>query len=317
VVTVSVLAPTGDLAENRPTIQWSPVLETASWIITVRSLSLGTIVQRSEVADSSLSAPQTWQVPAVLDIGRYSVSVQARDQAGRTGDESAPLSFQVRTAPVVNAPGNVTVPRPTLTWQAVPGAFRYQVELLNLTDNVVVSSVSGLQGTSWTVPTDLTLGRYQFRVRAVNASADVSFWSDPAVFGYTTPITAISPLNGIRLPDSTPTFVWNAVASADFYDLIVYQNFGSNAEVFRAENLPGTSFTRSTEMPLGRYRYQLRAVNRAGTGATDGDFATTSPFYTFVVTERPTIINPPATTNSQLDAADRIRRGTAQRYLDQ
>ncbi|MFN9041140.1 MAG: hypothetical protein ACK5YO_32920, partial [Planctomyces sp.] len=125
VVTVSVLAPTGDLAENRPTIQWSPVLETASWIITVRSLSLGTIVQRSEVADSSLSAPQTWQVPAVLDIGRYSVSVQARDQAGRTGDESAPLSFQVRTAPVVNAPGNVTVPRPTLTWQAVPGAFRY------------------------------------------------------------------------------------------------------------------------------------------------------------------------------------------------
>ncbi len=296
VVTVSVLAPTGDLAENRPTIQWSPVLETASWIITVRSLSLGNIVQRSEVADSSLSAPQTWQVPAVLDIGRYSVSVQARDQAGRTGDESAPLSFQVRTAPVVNAPGNVTVPRPTLTWQAVPGAFRYQVELLNLTDNVVVSSVSGLQGTSWTVPTDLTLGRYQFRVRAVNASADVSFWSDPAVFGYTTPITAISPLNGIRLPDSTPTFVWNAVASADFYDLIVYQNFGSNAEVFRAENLPGTSFTRSTEMPLGRYRYQLRAVNRAGTGATDGDFATTSPFYTFVVTERPTIINPPATT---------------------
>ena len=76
----------------------------------------------------------------------------------------------------------------------------------------------------------------------------------------------------------------------------MYQNFGSNAEVFRAENLPGTSFTRSIEMPLGRYRYQIRAVNRAGTGATDGDFTTTSPFYTFVVTERPTIVNPPATT---------------------
>ncbi|MFM7835454.1 MAG: GEVED domain-containing protein, partial [Planctomycetaceae bacterium] len=80
VVTVNVLAPTGDLADNRPTVQWSPVLETASWIITVRSLSLGTVVQKSEIADSSLSAPQTWQVPAVLDIGRYSVTVQARDQ---------------------------------------------------------------------------------------------------------------------------------------------------------------------------------------------------------------------------------------------
>jgi len=296
VVRVSVTGPAGDLSGNQPTITWSPVLETASWIITVRSLSMGTIVLKSEVAATSLASPETWQLPIVLDIGRYSVSVQARDQAGRTGDDSAAQTFQIRTAPVVNSPGNVTVPRPTLTWQGVPGAFRYQVELLNLTDNVVVSSVSGLQSTSWTVPVDLTLGRYQFRVRAVNAYSDVSFWSNSVVFGYTTPVTAVSPLNGIRLPDSTPTFVWNGVASADYYDLLVYQNFGSNAEVFRAERLSGTAFTRSIEMPLGRYRYQIRAVNEAGAGATDGDFTTTSPFYTFVVTERPTIVNPPATT---------------------
>ena len=296
VVAINVQSPIGDIQEGRPTIRWTEVLESKSYRVNIRSLTTGAVVVLTEFDTAGLAVPNEYKVATTLPLGRYEVTVQAKDQANQWGDLSAPTRFQVRTAPTVVNPGTVIVPRPTLSWTGVTGASTYEVELFNLTDNVVVRTVSGITGTSWTPTADLTLALYRFSVRAFNSSGDSSTWSIPAVFGYSPSITVTSPANGSRLPDSTPTFVWNAVPAADSYELVVNQNYGSGAEVFRAGNIRTNSFTRTTELPIGRYRYTVRAINEAAAGSTTGDFGALSVPWTVTITERPVVVNPVATT---------------------
>jgi len=296
VVSVTVQSPIGDIQEGRPTIRWTEVLESKSYRVNIRSLTTGAVVVLTEFDTAGLAIPNEYKVATTLPLGRYEVSVQAKDQAGQWGDSSAAARFQVRTAPTVVPPGTVIIPRPVLSWSGVPGATSYEIELFNLTDNVVVRTVSGIAGTSWTPTADLTLGQYRFIVRGFNVAGDSSTWSAPAVFGYAPSVIVTSPVNGSRLADSTPTFVWNLVSSADFYELVVNQNYGSGAEVFRAGNIRTNSFTRTTEVPIGKYRYTVRAVNEAAIGSTSGDYSALSVVYTVVITEPPVVVNPPATT---------------------
>jgi hypothetical protein len=296
VVIVSVQSPTGDIQEGRPTIRWTEVLESKSYRVNIRSLTTGAVLVLTEFDTAGLAIPNEYKVATTLPLGRYEVMIQAKDQAGQWGDSSAPARFQVRTAPTVVVPGTVIVPRPVLSWTGVPGATSYEIELFNLTDNVVVRTVSGIAGTSWTPTADLTLGQYRFTVRGFNVAGDSSTWSTPAVFGYAPSLNVTSPVNGARLPDSTPTFVWSLVPSADYYELVVNQNYGSGAEVFRAGNIRTNSFTRTTEVPIGKYRYTVRAVNEAATGSVSGDYSALSVVYGVTITEPPVIVNPPATT---------------------
>ncbi|MFM7058412.1 MAG: GEVED domain-containing protein, partial [Planctomycetota bacterium] len=295
VVRVKVTEPAGDVASATPIVRWNHVLETKTYRIIVRSLSTGSIVEQTDINTLGRPVPNEYQVAVNLPIGRYQVSVTAIDQAGLFGTPSDPVSFQVRTAPVVTGPAaTVNVPRPTITWSGVNGALNYEVEVFNLTDNVLVRRVSGIVGTSFTLPVDLTLGRYSARVRAFNTFGDSSFFSADRVFGYSPSITVASP--GNRLPDNTPTFQINAVPAADRYELYVFQDFGTAVEVFRETNLRTTVFTRDIPLPIGRYRYYINAVNEAAVGSTSGNYTARSIDYRVTISERPAVVNPPATT---------------------
>jgi len=242
VVRVQVASPEGDINSGQPKLQWNHVLETRSYIVTVNSLTTQTNVIQTQFNTAGLADPSSYQVSFDLPIGRYETIVQAVDQDNRPGDPSAPLNFFVRTAPVVTSPAVVIAPRPQLTWTPVAGAANYEVELFDLTQDVLIANVSGVTSTSWTPPVDLTLGEYTFRVRAFNSDGEDGFWSNPARFGYQPGVEMISPVFE-RLSDSTPTFVWNAVADADYYSLVVRQNFGSGAEVIRQDRLTSTFWT--------------------------------------------------------------------------
>jgi len=295
VVRVRVTDPTGDIPTSTPIVRWNHVPETKAYRVTVRSLSTGSIVEQTEFDTLGRPIPNEYQVAVNLPIGRYQVSVIAIDQAGLAGTPSDPLNFQVRTAPVVTGPAaNVSNPRPTITWQGVSGAVNYEVEIFNRTDNVLVRRASGVVGTSYTLPADLTLGSYSVRVRGFNTFGDSSFFSSERVFGYSPAITVVSP--GGRLPDNTPTFQISAVPAADRYELYVFEDFGTGVEVFRETNLRTPVYTRNIPLPLGRYRYFINAVNEAAVGSTSGDFTARSVDFRVTISERPTVVNPPATT---------------------
>jgi hypothetical protein len=295
VVRVQVTEPTGDVGTSTPTVRWNHILETKTYRVTVRSLNTGSIVEQTDFDTLGRPVPNEYQVSVNLPIGRYQVSVTAIDQAGLFGTPSTPVSFVVRTAPVMTGPAvTVPTPRPTITWAGVSGALNYEIEIFNLTDNVLVRRASGIVGTSYTLPVDLTLGSYSARVRAFNTFGDSSFFSADRVFGYSPGVTVVSP--GGRLPDNTPTFQLSAVPAADRYELYVFEDFGAGAEVFRETNLRTTVYTRDIPLPIGRYRYFINAVNEPAAGSTSGEFSSRSVDYRVTISERPVIVNPPATT---------------------
>ncbi len=85
--------------------------------------------------------------------------------------------------PVVTSPGAKTVnPLPTISWNAIPGAIRYDVQVANLSSGANFLIFQTVTGTSLTPFEKLGIGRYRVWVRAVDALERPGFWSNPRDF---------------------------------------------------------------------------------------------------------------------------------------
>ena len=293
---LTVSGPVGGVNTPRPTIVWNHVDGTQSYTVQIIAVGSNATVLLQDITTASMTIPGQFTVPIDLGLGQYQVRVRATDAADLPGDWSAYASFQVRTAPVVIAPPvEVVTPRPVIAWTAVPGAATYSVELFNLTDNVLIQTVSGITATSWSSSTPLSLAKYRVIVRGFSASGFAGLPS--AAYSFTVAVvpTVITPTG--RLDDSTPTFAWNAVPGADLYQLVVSQDFGTFLEVYRQNTLTGTLHTLPDSLPLGRYTYTVRAINRpvSGSGQTSA-YSSTSLVTTFSVVQPPVVTGPEATT---------------------
>ena len=137
--------------------------------------------------------------------GRYSWRVQVHDN-GLTSDWSPFWHFNVAVAvlddPVLASPPDkatcIGIDTPTLKWNAVSGASKYEWEIAN---NASFSPIycSGITtSTSYTFPSPLPYGLYYWRVMAFDDLGNHSNWSTVWSFsltGYTTLI--VSPATGI------------------------------------------------------------------------------------------------------------------------
>jgi hypothetical protein len=297
VVGLAVSSPSGSVTTSRPPIQWNHVPGSTAYTVQIVSLTTNATVVSKTFNTAGLSKPSEYIPTSNLALGRYQVRVRATDAAGKLGDWSAYRSFQVQTAPVLSAPATiVTTARPLVGWGAITGAARYEVQLFNITDNTMVSTVSNVTTTSWAPSSNLTLAQYRVRVRGFNSAGEAGNWSSSRTFNYAPIPTVISP-NG-RLADATPTFGWNAVPAADKYELIVRQDFGSFATVYQMSSLTSTIHTipSASALPLGRYTYEVRAINDATDGTKPGAFSSRSLVTTFTVSQAPVVTAPDATT---------------------
>lgn len=295
IVKVVVASPGGSVNSSRPTIVWNHVPGSSSYLIQIVT-STGTTAFQQTVLTSSMTTPGQFTLPSDLPLGTYNVRVRASDANAQPGDWSAYKSFLVRTAPAITAPPSVVItPQPAIGWTAVTGAATYEVELFNLTDNVSIGKFSGIQGTSWSPTTPLTLARYRIVVTAVSATGFKGLPSTARTFTYAPVPKILAP--GGRLPDSTPTFGWEAVPSADLYRLVVRQDFGNFLEVYRQNALTGIIHTLPFNLPLGRYTFSVVAINKAAAGSGQTDATSSSSLETtFAVVEPPVVTGPAATT---------------------
>lgn len=290
VVKVAVASPTGSQNTSRPTIMWNHVPGSRSYTIEIYSSPSNTIAFRQTVLTTSMATPGQFTLPTNLPLGTYFTRIQAADAVGLLGDWSANQFFQVRTAPVISQPtGTVITPLPSIAWSAVTGAVSYDVRLYNLTDNTLVASVTGVQGTSWSPTTPLLLARYQVVVTARGAAGFLGLTSNPLVFNYAPVPRILAP--GGRLEDSTPTFGWEAVPAANLYRLVVRQDFGNFLEVYRHNSLTTTIHELPFSLPIGRYTFSVVAINTATAGTGQPD-AVSSPSLetTFAVVTPPTVL---------------------------
>lgn len=280
----TILGPAANTVAMKPTLSWTAEPDAVSYEITVGEQVTGlTSARIVVVANGSVNTPlvnhrvtgTSYTPPSNLGIGRFIYWVRAVDANGVKSPWSTSHTFNITTPVVVNAPASLRqfVSRPTMTWQPLAGAVKYEV---------LIDDISTKPGrpqfirtetseTTWTHDSDLALGRYRIWVRGIDEKGIARDWSIPKEFVVATPPIA-NPIASTF--DRTPTLTWSPVTGALNYEVVVKS--GTNgSEVFR-QTVTGTSATPTADLAIGSYNWQVRAI---GAGNYSSNFTSNSPIF--------------------------------------
>jgi hypothetical protein len=263
------LAPTGAIQSTTPTFSWNAAANAAYYDIVVSDTTTG---QNQALRNQHVSGTSFTPTTALTPGHGYSWWVRAFNSANVAGGWSATMSFTIAVPPAPPAPtpigpvGTLQNPMPTFSWNAVPGAASYAVSLYDTTANTWPVGGSNITGTTWTPTTPLTLGdSFAWWVRSYPAQGSPSPWS--AMLKFTVALLAtpvpLGPTAGALV--TTPTFTWNAVAGADYYQLSVYDVTTGTNQIGSLNHITGTSVTPTTPFPRGHvYEWWVRAWSNSG-----------------------------------------------------
>ena len=270
----------------RPTLTWNAIAGATSYNIWVNNFSTGA----AKVYLSSATV-NSQTVTSDFALGKYRVYLQPVFATG-AGNWNAPNDIFV-LPPVVLAtmPKLQLVSRPTISWNALPGAVKYDLWIDNVTTSQIQFVRQNVTGTSFTPSADLPMGIYRVWVRAVDKIGNFGAWSagyDAQVLPGATPIGPLS-----ATFDRTPTFSWQPVTGAVSYEVYV-RNSSTGTNVYNGQPTTATNWTPTINLPDGQYRWWVIAVNAANYKSGG---ATSTDLY---VGGRPTIVAPVAGSSSSI-----------------
>lgn len=282
----TLVSPSGSTSDTTPTYTWNAVSGATHYQLWVNRGST-TVHNVEYTASATLCSSGTgtcFLTPTTaLSSGSHTWWVRAKNSAGY-GPWSQGMSFTVgTTAPgqptLVSPTGNVTDTRPTYTWNAVAGATEYQLwvnrgrtTVINAMHTATAAGCSGGTGTCSITPTTvLAAGGHAWWIRAKNG-AGAGPWSTAKTFTIVTPPaqpTLVSPAGNVT--DTTPTYTWNAVASATEYQLWVNRGSTTVINTVHTSGAAGCGdgtceITPATVLTAGGHTWWVRAKNTAGLG---------------------------------------------------
>ncbi|GAB5442847.1 MAG: hypothetical protein Fues2KO_31960 [Fuerstiella sp.] len=251
---------------------------------------------RSTVAiDESDLSGTSFTPSADLAAGDHRWWIRPLHANGRSGAWSR--LGTVNTAGMANITSPDSVNRfgtAEIQWQPVEGAGSYEVYLFNLDGDGLIQRVRDITSTSFqSVP--LQDGNYKVWVRAF---ADNGFarWSRGYSFeqqavqssAWAFPAEPIQPTF-----DTTPDFSWSASSSARQFEIVVTNGISTLTEVVQKQTTAATSWTPSTPLTPGPWRWWVRAfdaANRAGRWSAENSTDTSG---------RPILLAPLGTTGNR------------------
>ena len=165
-------------------------------------------------------------------------------------------------APAVTG-GNDSQGRPTLKWNTVTGAAKYEVYRARSKDGDYIK-YSTVTGTSYTNISYIENGNtYYYKVRALDASGTAGAWSDVVAVTCRLGLTAPT-VTGGNDAQGRPTLKWNAVTGAAKYE--VYRARSKDGDYIKYSTVTGTSYTNTSYIENGNtYYYKVRALKSDGT----------------------------------------------------
>ena len=101
-------------------------------------------------------------------------------------------------------------------------------------------------------------------VEAFDNTNQTRGWSATFSFTITLPAVPSQIVPAGSTTNTMPTFSWGAVAGAASYDLWVDSITIPQAQIIRQQSLTTNSFTPSTPLATGSYRFWVRALNANG-----------------------------------------------------
>jgi hypothetical protein len=280
------VSPSETGTDTRPTYIWNAVPD-ASWYYLYVDDSTGNRIQQWYPA-KDLGCPDgtgTCSVTPSLDVvGSCQWWVQSSNSAGY-GPWSSAMSFTV-SPPLAATPGSpsgqTTDTTPTYSWNAVPGAIRYQLYVNDSVGNRIQQWYPAADlgcpdgtGTCSVTPTLDVVGSCQWWIQTYNR-AGIGPWSSSGSFTAPNPTapgaaTPDSPFG--ETTDTTPTYTWSAAPEATWYQLYVNDSTDNRIQQwYPAADLgcPDGSGTCSVRPPieliLGPCQWWIQTYNRAGFG---------------------------------------------------
>ncbi len=142
---------------------------------------------------------------------------------------------------------------PTLSWDAVPGAAGYEVQIADSEARVASATAVEVSETSYTPTTALVNKQtHYWRVRAKNGDGQYGAWS--AVLTLAVNIGAVTGLSPSSTADTTPALSWNAVPGAAGYEVQIAASEAGLANA-QAVEVSGTSYTPATALTNNQPHY--------------------------------------------------------------
>ena len=265
--TGTLSAPTvtgGNDAQGRPTLKWNAVSGAAKYeVYRARSRS-GEYIKYSTVTGTSYT-----NTSYIEDGNTYYYKVRALKSDGTAGAWSSIVSVTYRAASTgtLSAPtvtgGNDAQGRPTLKWNAVSGAAKYEVYRARSKDGDYIK-YSTVTGTSYTNTSYIENGNtYYYKVRALDANGTAGAWSSVVSVTYKQTLPAPT-VTGGNDAQGRPTLKWNAVSGAAKYE--VYRARSKDGDYIKYSTVTGTSYTNTSYIENGNtYYYKVRALDANGT----------------------------------------------------
>ncbi len=254
----------GNDAQGRPTLKWNAVSGAAKYEVYRARSKDGDYIKYSTVTGTSYTNT------SYIESGNtYYYKVRALKSDGTAGAWSSVVSVtykQTLSAPTVTG-GNDAQGRPTLTWNAVTGAAKYEVYRARSKDGTY-TKYSTTTGTAYTNSSYLTSGTtYYYKVRALDANGNAGPYS--AVVSVTCRLKLTAPaVTGGNDAQGRPTLKWNAVTGAAKYE--VYRARSKDGDYIKYSTVTGTSYTNTSYIENGNtYYYKVRALGSDGTAGPD------------------------------------------------
>ena len=166
-------------------LRWSPVVGAAKYVVSIGTDPLlGSLVSATETQATSFTRA------GALAGGTYYWGITPVDAQGNKGAPSEVRSFvwfwpSSTTARFADLAADLEVVDPQFSWDAVPGAARYEVEVNSSQDFAPGSRVcctTTILGTSHSPVRVFRDNTYYWRVRAFDPDGNAGVWSDGAQF---------------------------------------------------------------------------------------------------------------------------------------
>ena len=250
----------GNDSQGRPTLKWNAVTGAAKYEVYRARSKDGDYIKYSTQTSTGYTNS------AYLTSGStYYYKVRALDANGTAGAWSSVVSVtykQTLPAPTVTG-GNDAQGRPTLTWNAVTGAAKYEVYRARSKDGDYIK-YSTVTGTSYTNTSYIENGNtYYYKVRALKSDGTAGAWSSIVSVTYKQTLSAPA-VTGGNDSQGRPTLKWNAVTGAAKYE--VYRARSRSGEYIKYSTVTGTSYTNTSYIENGNtYYYKVRALDANGT----------------------------------------------------
>ena len=258
----------GNDSQGRPTLKWNAVSGAAKYEVYRARSKSGDYIKYSTVTGTSYT-----NTSYIENGNTYYYKVRALKSDGTAGAWSSIVSVTYRAASTGTLPaptvtgGNDAQGRPTLKWNAVTGAAKYEVYRARSKDGDYIK-YSTVTGTSYTNISYIENGNtYYYKVRALDANGTAGAWSSIVSVTYRAASTGTLPaptVTGGNDAQGRPTLTWNAVTGAAKYE--VYRARSLNGDYIKYSTVTGTSYTNTSYIENGTtYYYKVRALDANGT----------------------------------------------------